>query len=314
MKKNLKRLNCFILVLTLSISSGLCTCNGSDINGLCVYIGSKMVKWEEYEEMWEAYTPMNVVAKNIPRFDEDQVLKYADHVIREANKTPYRKRLLDDICSFLEAIDRADIAEALEEYVKELDKVGCVSLEEAVWEFMLKYYEYYLESTNIQIITLVAMLKGISREQAYTLLKNGWLYGGERDFAKPEWIQMVESAKKYRYLWDRGDSQNRISSFIVPYLRTLGKEDIANDLESLQWRLQQRYGDRVNADCIDDLFSGAILNYLLKNHADFLTSNNGEVVVLVAMIMGEDLEVAEEWMKDSGLYDADRPNKKRRVS
>lgn len=314
MKKNLKRLNCFILVLTLSISSGLCTCNGSDINGLCVYIGSKMVKWEEYEEMWEAYTPMNVVAKNIPRFDEDQVLKYADHVIREANKTPYRKRLLDDICSFLEAIDRADIAEALEEYVKELDKVGCVSLEEAVWEFMLKYYEYYLESTNIQIITLVAMLKGISLNEARDLIENGWLYGGERDFVKPEWIQMVEDAKKYRYLWDRGDSQNRISSCIVPYLRTLGREDIANDLESLKWHLQQRYGDRVNADCIDDLFSGAILNYLIENHADFLTSNNGEVVVLVAMIIGEDLEVAEEWMKDSGLYDADRPNKKRRVS
>ena len=296
MRKSFKKLICFILVLTLSISSGLCACNGSDMSD------------------WEAYTPMNIVAKNIPRLSKARVRGFADYMIRKANETPYKERLRDNICPFLEAIDRADIAEALKEYVKELDKGGCVSLEEAVWEFVLKYYEYYLESTNIQIITLVAMLKGISREQAYTLLKNGWLYGGERDFAKPEWIQMVESAKKYRYLWDRGDSQNRISSCIVPYLRTLDRKDIANDLESLKWHLQQRYGDRVNADCIDDLFSGAILNYLLENHADFLTSNNGEVVVLVAMIIGEDLEVAEEWMKDSGLYDADRPNKKRRVS
>lgn len=314
MKKILKRLNCFILVLTLSISSGLCTCNGSYISGLCVYNGSHMIEWEEYEKMWEAYTPMNVVAKNIPRFDEDRVRNYADYVIREANKTPYKERLIDNICPFLEAIDRADIAEALKEYVSELGGSDCSFLKEAVWEFMLKYYEYYLESTNIQIITLVAMLKGISLNEARDLIENGWLYGGERDFVKPEWIQMVEDAKKYRYLWDRGDSQNRISSCIVPYLRTLGREDIANDLESLKWHLQQRYGDRVNADCIDDLFSGAILNYLIENHADFLTSNNGEVVVLVAMIMGEDLEVAEEWMKDSGLYDADRPNKKRRVS
>ncbi len=314
MKKILKRLNCFILVLTLSISSGLCTCNGSDINGLCVCIGSKMVKWEEYEEMWEDRTPMNIVAKNKPRFEEDQVLKCADHVIREANKTAYRKRLLDDICSFLEAIDRADIAKALGKYVKELDEGDCVSLEEAVWEFMLENYKSDLKSDDIRIVTLVAMLKGISREQAYTLLNNEWLYVGERDFVKPEWIRMIKNAKKYRYLWDRGDSQNRISSCIVPYLITLGREDIANDLESFKWHLQQLYGDRVNADCIDDLFSGAILNYLLEKHADFLTSNNGEIVVLVAMIIGEDLEVAEEWMKDSGLYDADRPNKKRRVS
>lgn len=314
MKKILKRLNCFILVLTLSISSGLCTCNGSYISGLCVYNGSHMIEWEEYEKMWEAYTPMNVVAKNIPRFDEDRVRNYADYVIREANKTPYKERLIDNICPFLEAIDRADIAEALKEYVSELGGSDCSFLKEAVWEFMLKYYEYYLKSTNIQIVTLVAMLKGISREQAYTLLNNEWLYGGERDFVKPEWIRMIKNAKKYRYLWDRGDSQNRISSCIAPYLRTLGREDIANDLESFKWHLQQHYGDRVNADCIDDLFSGAILNYLLENHADFLTSNNGEIVVLVAMIIGEDFKVAEEWMKDSGLYDADRPNKKRRVS
>lgn len=314
MRKSFKKLIYFILVLTLSISSGLCACNGSDISGLYVYNGSQMIKWEEYNQMWEDHTPMNIVAKNIPRFDEDRVRNYADYVVAKANETPYKERLLDDICPFLEAIDRADIAEALKEYVSELGGSDCAFLKEAVWEFMLKYYEYYLESTNIQIITLVAMLKGISREQAYTLLNNEWLYGGVRDFVKPELLQMVENAKKYSYKWDSGDSQNRISSCIVPYLIKLDRKDIANDLESFKWRLQQRYGDRVNADCIDDLFSGAILNYLLENHADFLTSNNGEIVVLVAMIIGEDLEVAEEWMKDSGLYDADRPNKKRRVS
>ena len=144
MKTILKRLNCFILVLTLSISSGLCTCNGSDINGLCVYIGSKMVKWEEYNQMWEACTPMNVVAKNIPRFDEDRVRDYADYVIRKANKTHYKERLIDYICPFLEAIDRADIAEALKKYVSELGGSDCAFLKEAVWGFMLKYYEYYL--------------------------------------------------------------------------------------------------------------------------------------------------------------------------
>lgn len=264
--------------------------------------------------MWKDRTPMNIVAKNKPHFDEDQVLKCADHVIREANKNPYKKMLLDDICSFLEAIERADIAEALKEYVSELGGSDCAFLKEAVWEFMLENYKSDLKSDDIKIITLVAMLKGISREQAYTLLNNRWLYGGVRDFVKPELLQMVENAKKYSYKWDSGDSQNRISSCIVPYLIKLDRKDIANDLESFKWRLQQRYGDRVNADCIDDLFSGAILNYLLENHADFLTSNNGEIVVLVAMIIGEDLEVAEEWMKDSGLYDADRPNKKRRVS
>ena len=48
MRKSFKKLICFILVLTLSISSGLCACNGSYISGLCVYNGSHMIGWEEY--------------------------------------------------------------------------------------------------------------------------------------------------------------------------------------------------------------------------------------------------------------------------
>ena len=92
------------------------------------------------------------------------------------------------------------------------------------------------------------------------------------------------------------DFKSREERFILPLLKNLGREDIADLLKEFIENLP-----RVQEGFIDDLFSEEAINFILKNYRDFVNSEELRVVALFGMLRGKPYDDTHAWLQDQGL-------------
>ena len=148
MKKILKRLNCFILVLTLSISSGLCACNGS------VYVDDP----GGMDSSWQ------IIEKMIKDRKYDEAIEMA------------RQRDFNDIMDhLLGTLGRQDIVKKLDELISRLcrgyGKVDDDAFSVKVAYFLCDNYKEFLTPNEPKIVILIAILLGWDYYKAYEWLR-----------------------------------------------------------------------------------------------------------------------------------------------
>ena len=90
--------------------------------------------------------------------------------------------------------------------------------------------------------------------------------------------------------------KSREERFILPLLKNLGREDIADLLKEFIENLP-----RVQEGFIDDLFSEEAINFILNNYRDFVNSEELRVVALFGMLRGKPYDDTHAWLQDQGL-------------
>ena len=149
MKTILKRLNCFILVLTLSISSGLCACSGS------VYVDDP--------------DGMDSSGQRI-----EKVIEEYDEIIRMAQQSDFDDKVSRFIRPLLRKLDREDIVNALDNFVSDSchkdEKVDDAFLKE-MFNFLCDNYKEFLTPNEPKIVILIAILLGLDYNGAYEWLQ-----------------------------------------------------------------------------------------------------------------------------------------------
>ena len=150
MKTILKRLNFFILVLTLSISSGLCACSGS------VYVDDP----DGMDSSWQR--------------DEEKIKEY-DVVIRMAQQSDFDDKVSRFIRPLLRKLDREDIVNALDNFVSDSchkdEKVDDDAFSVKVAYFLCDNYKEFLTPNEPKIVILIAILLGWDYNEAYEWLQ-----------------------------------------------------------------------------------------------------------------------------------------------